>query len=218
MILSAGRGERMRPLTDRCPKPLLEVDGRPLIEHQIRRLVAAGWPEIVINLGWLGETLETALGDGARLGARLFYSPEGWPALETGGGISHALPLLGPEPFLVVNGDVWCDTDFRQLELGREDLACLLLVDNPAHNPGGDFALRDGRVETAGEPRLTFAGIGLYHPELFADAPPGAWPLAPRLRDAVSAGRVAGIHHTGEWVDVGTPDRLEQLNRKLSSL
>jgi N-acetyl-alpha-D-muramate 1-phosphate uridylyltransferase len=215
MILSAGRGERMRPLTDRCPKPLLEVDGRPLIEYQIRRLVAAGWEEIVINLGWLGDTLRLALGDGGRLGARIFYSDEGWPALETGGGISNALDLLGPEPFLVVNGDIWCDADYAGLTLASGDLACLLLVDNPAHNPGGDFALRDGRVETAGEPRYTFAGVGLYHPALFDDPPPGAWPLAPRLREAVTAGRVGGLHHQGEWMDVGTPERLEALNARL---
>lgn len=217
MILSAGRGERMRPLTDRCPKPLLEVDGRPLIEYQIRRLVAAGWKEIVINLGWLGDTLRLALGDGSRFGARIFYSDEGWPALETGGGIANALDLLGPEPFLVVNGDIWCDADLAGLALSGNDLACLLLVDNPDHNPGGDFALREGRVEAVGEPRYTFAGVGLYHPALFAQAPPGAWPLAPRLREAIDEHRVAGVKHEGQWFDIGTPERLDALNRQCQS-
>lgn len=216
MILSAGRGERMRPLTDDCPKPLLQVGGRPLIEHQIRRLADGGWREIVINLGWLGDRIRDALGDGAGLGVRLHYSEEGWPALETGGGITHALPLLGESPFLVVNGDVWCDADYGGLTLGEGDLACLLLVDNPAHNPDGDFGLGNGRVLVGDGERLTFAGIGVYHPVLFADAPAGAWPLGPRLRDAIAAGRVAGMRHRGEWVDVGTPERLEALDSKLA--
>jgi MurNAc alpha-1-phosphate uridylyltransferase len=216
MILSAGRGERMRPLTDDCPKPLLIVGGRPLIEHQIRRLADAGWREIVINLGWLGDRIRDALGDGSGLGVHLQYSEEGWPALETGGGIANALPLLGESPFLVVNGDVWCDADYGRLDLGEGDLACLLLVDNPTHNPEGDFGLRDGRVLADGGERLTFAGIGVYHPALFADAPGGAWPLGPRLREAVAAGRVAGVRHRGDWMDVGTPERLKALDTRLA--
>lgn len=216
MILSAGRGERMRPLTDDCPKPLLRVGGRPLIEHQIRRLADAGWREIVINLGWLGGRIRDTLGDGSRFGVSLHYSEEGWPALETGGGIANALPLLGESPFLVVNGDVWCDTDYTGLALSEGDLACLLLVDNPAHNPAGDFGLSNGRIVSDGDEQLTFAGIGLYHPVLFADAPPGAWPLGPRLREAIAAGRVAGVRHGGDWVDVGTPERLASLDRQLS--
>lgn len=217
MILSAGRGERMRPLTDDCPKPLLKVGGQPLIVHQIRRLAAAGWWEIVINLGWLGDRIRDTLGDGSTLGVSLHYSEEGWPALETGGGIANALPLLGESPFLVVNGDVWCDVDYARLALSDGDLACLLLVDNPVHNPEGDFGLNNGRIVDDGGERLTFAGIGLYHPALFADAPPGAWPLGPRLREAVAAGRVGGVRHPGNWVDVGTPERLESLDRQLTA-
>lgn len=216
MILSAGRGERMRPLTDDCPKPLLKVGGQPLIVHQIRRLADAGWRDIVINLGWLGGRIRDALGNGSELGVVLHYSEEGWPALETGGGIANALPLLGESPFLVVNGDVWCDADYARLALSEDDLACLLLVDNPSHNPEGDFGLSNGRVVADDGERLTFAGAGLYHPVLFADAPPGAWPLGPRLREAIAAGRVAGVRHRGDWVDVGTPERLETLDWQLA--
>lgn len=216
MILAAGRGERMRPLTDRCPKPLLPVAGRPLIEHQIRRLAGAGWRELVINLGWLGQQIREHLGDGHRLGVRIDYSDEGWPALETGGGIANALPLLGEAPFLVVNGDVWADFDPAVLALEEGDQAALLLVANPAHNPAGDFGLADGRVVDEGGERLTFSGIGLYHPSLFQAAPTGAWPLAPRLREVVAARRVAGARHTGEWHDVGTPERLSELDRRLT--
>jgi len=216
MILAAGRGKRMRPLTDQCPKPLLAVAGRPLIEHQIEALVRDGWRELVINLGWLGEQIRAALGDGARLGASIQYSEEGWPALETGGGIRQALPLLGDAPFLVVNGDVFCDAPMDGLALAEGDLATLLLVDNPGHNPEGDFALEAGRVRERGGARLTFSGVGLYHPALFADAPEGEWPLAPRLREAVRAGQVGGIHHSGFWLDVGTPERLAALEQRLS--
>jgi len=216
MILAAGRGERMRPLTDECPKPLLKVAGRPLIEHQISRLANAGWREIVINLGWLGDQIRDALGDGSALGVEIQYSQEGWPALETGGGIRHALPLLGEAPFLVVNGDVFCDADPGQLSLANGDLAALMLVDNPAHNPDGDFSLLNGRISSGDGQRLTFSGLGLYHPDLFRNAEDDAWPLAPRLHQAVDAGRVAGVKHTGIWIDVGTPDRLAGLDRYLN--
>jgi len=216
MILSAGRGQRMRPLTDNCPKPLLPVAGRPLIEYQIRLLADQGWRELVINLGWQGEQIRHHLGDGHDLGVRIAYSEEGWPALETGGGIGKALPLLGPDPFLVVNGDVYCDVDLSRLALASDDEAALVLVDNPDHHPSGDFALQDGRVALEGDRRLTFTGVGLYHPRFFDNAPAGEWPLAPRLREAIQRGRVAGTHHPGQWLDVGTPERLAALEALLS--
>ncbi|NBC48681.1 MAG: NTP transferase domain-containing protein, partial [Gammaproteobacteria bacterium] len=216
MILAAGRGERMRPLTDQRPKPLLEAGGKPLIIHQIERLRAAGFSELVINHAHLGGQIEQALGDGRALGVAIRYSPEGQgQALETGGGIHHALPLLGDGPFLVVNGDTWCDLDYRALRIAPADLAQIVLVDNPSHHPDGDFALQDGRVTDAGSPRLTFAGIGVYRPALFAACAPGAFPLAPLLRAAIAAGRCGGLHHRGHWLDIGTPERLQGLDTML---
>ena len=213
-VLAAGRGERMRPLTDHTPKPLLPVAGKPLIEWHLERLAAAGFREVVINLGWLGARIPEVLGDGRRWDLRLRYSDEGWPALETGGGLFRALPLLGAEPFLLVNGDVWCDADFAALAargLRAAELAHLLLVANPPQHPRGDFALgADGRV-TEGEPRLTYSGIGLLHPRLFEGCSDGAFPLAPLLRSAMAAGAVSGDRHEGRWVDVGTPERLAAL-------
>lgn len=240
MILAAGRGNRMRPLTDHTPKPLLAAGGRTLIEHQIMRLAAAGFTDLVINHAHLGEQIEAHLADGGRYGVAIRYSAEGRAlghdgALETGGGIRRALPLLtdGLAPFLVTNGDIWCDFDYARLAnaaaLAAGDLATLVLVDNPGHNDAGDFALYGSRVcaegatvGSRGEPtdapkRLTFAGIGVYHPALFADAEPGAFPLAPLLRRAVAAGRVGGLYHRGRWLDVGTPERLAELDRMLSS-
>lgn len=209
-VLAAGRGERMRPLTDHRPKPLLPVAGKPLIEWHLERLAAAGVGEVVINLGWLGAQIPAALGDGARWGLCLRYSDEGWPALETGGGIHRALPLLGAAPFLLVNGDVWTDADFAALVqrglLGAE-LAHLLLVPNPPQHPAGDFALDQGWVGEQGE-RLTYSGIALLHPHLFEGRSPGAFPLAPLLRSAMAAGRVSGRRHDGVWLDIGTPERL----------
>ncbi len=216
MILAAGRGERMRPLTDRVPKPLLEAGGKPLIVHHIERLVAAGFRELVINHGHLGEQVAAALGDGARWGAQIQYSPEA-PALETGGGIFRALPYLGPGPFLVINGDIWTDMNFAGLRLASGQLAHLILVDNPPHHPLGDFALTDGRVQAQGEPRLTFSGIGLYHPDLFRDCQPGPFPLAPLLRTAMAQSLVTGEHHAGIWLDIGTPERLRELDADLWS-
>ncbi len=218
MILAAGRGNRMRPLTDHTPKPLLAVGGRALIVHQIRRLRNAGITELVINHAHLGEQIEQALGDGRAYDVRIQYSPEGpGQALETGGGIHRALALLGSEPFLVVNGDIWCDLDYRCLRLGAQDLAQIVLVDNPPHHPEGDFALRAGRarLDAGADPRLTFAGIGLYRPHLFADREPGAFPLAPLLRAAMAAGRCGGLYHAGVWLDIGTPERLQALDRML---
>lgn len=214
MILAAGRGNRMRPLTDHTPKPLLAAGGKPLIVHHIERLAAAGMRDLVINHAHLGAQIESALGDGARFGVRIRYSPEG-EALETGGGIFRALPLLGPDPFLVVNGDVWADVDLGGLELGEGDLAHLVLVGNPPHHPRGDFALVQGRVCAEGEPRYTFSGIGIYRPELFAGCEPGVFPLAPLLRRAMEAGRVGGQLHGGRWFDIGTPQRLDELDRML---
>lgn len=215
MILAAGRGERMRPLTDRLPKPLLSVAGRPLIEHHLRKLAAAGYQEVVINLAWLGEKIEASLGRGAAFGVRIRYSYEPPGALETGGGILHALPLLGAEPFLVINSDIWTDCPLTPLQQPPAGLAHLVLVDNPAHHPQGDFRLCGDRVRANGEPRLTFAGIGVYRPELFHGCPPGSFPLASLLRAAMSRDRVSGVHYRGRWLDVGTPPRLNELERML---
>ena len=215
MILAAGLGTRMRPLTDRCPKPLLPVAGQPLIVHHLARLQAAGIVEIVINVSYRAEQIMATLGDGADYGVRIAWSREEAP-LETGGGIRQALGLLGEAPFLLVNGDVWCDLDPARLALGDADLAQLALVDNPDHHPDGDFHLADdGRVHAEGEPRLTFAGISLLDPTLVADEAPGAFALAPLLRRAMAEGRVGGHHHRGGWVDVGTPERLAELDRRL---
>jgi MurNAc alpha-1-phosphate uridylyltransferase len=217
MILAAGRGERMRPLTDRVPKPLLAAGGRRLIDFHLEALARAGVRDVVVNHAHLGEQIEAALGDGSGFGLRIRYSVEA-EALETGGGIYQALPLLGEGPFIVVNGDVWTDLDFGRLALGEPDLAHLVLVDNPAHHPAGDFALQGDRVTGHGEPRLTFAGVGVYRAELFASCRAGAFPLAPLLRDAMAAGRVSGRRHAGAWIDVGTPERLAALDARLSGV
>ena len=215
MILAAGRGERMRPLTDRTPKPLLEAGGKSLIQYHIEALCAAGCHELVINHAHLGEQLVARLGDGAAFGVHIDYSAEPPGALETGGGIRHALPLLGDEPFLVVNGDIWTDYPYRQLLQAPAGLAHLVLIDNPPHNPEGDFQLNDGRVAAEGAQRLTFSGIGVYSPALFADQPDTAFPLAPLLRTAMSAGQVSGEHYRGQWMDIGSPQRLQQLDWQL---
>lgn len=217
MILAAGRGERMRPLTDHTPKPLLAVGGRPLIEHHLRRFAAAGFTDVVINLAHLGDKIRQVLGDGARFGVSIHYSQEPEGALETGGGIFNALPLLDGQAFLVVNGDVWTDYPLQRLPEQPEGLAHLVLVDNPLHHPKGDFSLVDGRVSQQGEHLLTFSGIGVYRPELFADCVPGAFPLGPLLRRAIDAGRVTGEHYRGRWIDVGTPERLAQLDAELAA-
>jgi MurNAc alpha-1-phosphate uridylyltransferase len=217
MILAAGRGERLRPHTDHTPKPLLPVAGKPLIEHHIEALVAAGITELVINHAWLGDKIEAALGDGARLGACICYSVEGESALETGGGIFRALPLLDDEPFLVVNGDVVTDFDFRRLPERLNGLAHLVLVPNPPHHPVGDFALHAGQVASSGEPLWTFSGIGVYHPRLFAGCREGAFPLAPLLRQAMAKGQVTGELYRGLWIDVGTEQRLAEAEVALGS-
>ena len=215
MLLAAGRGERMRPLTDARPKPLLVVSGRPLIEWHLERLAAAGFSEVVINLSWLGEQIPAALGQGERWGLSIVYSREPWPALETGGGIFQALPLLGPEPFLLVNGDVYTDVDFRSLRLQPGDLAQLLLVPNPAHHDKGDFCLDGGRITDNGSSTLTYAGISVLSPGLFAGCTSGKFPLAPLLFAARDAGRLGGQRHDGYWLDVGTMGRLAELDAHL---
>lgn len=226
MILAAGLGTRMRPLTDHLPKPLLEVGGQPLIVWHIRHLVRAGFTDLVINHAWLGAKLEAAIGNGSAYGARITWSPEGEP-LETAGGIVKALPHLGDTPFLVVNGDIWLRYDFAHLRTGHahmEKLAHLVLVGNPEHNPGGDFAL-DGRVfagvectvRNEGEPRFTFAGVSVLHPRLFAGLEPGRRALAPLLRAAIANEQVTGEYFAGPWVDVGTPQRLEELDGQIRS-
>jgi MurNAc alpha-1-phosphate uridylyltransferase len=214
MILAAGRGERMRPLTDRTPKPLLTVGGMPLIEHTIRRLRAAGYRDLVINLGHLGEQIEERLGDGGGLGVSIRYSREPPGALETAGGIREALELLGSDPFLVINADVWCDHPLRPPAFAADALAHLVLVANPEHHPQGDFTLQDGRVGLSGGPPHTFAGIGWYRPGLFAGLPRGRRALAPLLREAITAGQVTGELHKGDWIDIGTPERLRLLDQK----
>ncbi len=222
MILAAGRGERMRPLTDHIPKPLLPVAGKPLLAWLVEKLVRAGIADIVINVSHLGEMIEDALGDGAKYGARIAYSRER-EALETAGGIVQALPLLGEAPFLVVNGDVFSDVDFACLgatavRLSADGiLAHLMLVDNPPHHPEGDFCLDRKVVVVDGEGRLTFSGIGLYHPALFAPVVPGTrCQLAALLRGPMADGRVSGEHYRGLWLDVGTPERLAGLERMLA--
>jgi N-acetyl-alpha-D-muramate 1-phosphate uridylyltransferase len=222
MILAAGRGERMRPLSDAVPKTLLRAGGRPLVAHLIERLARSGFSELVVNVSHLGALIERELGDGARHGVRIVYSREEQP-LETGGGIAYALPLLGPEPFVAVNSDIYCDFDFARLPAvaaalaGGAASAHLVLVDNPPHHAAGDFCLADGRVAADGARKLTFSGIGVYAPQLFAGIVRGAkCQLASLLRPAMAQGRVRGEHHRGLWMDIGTPERLAVLDRMLA--
>ncbi|MFG0630698.1 N-acetylmuramate alpha-1-phosphate uridylyltransferase MurU [Pseudomonas sp. xss_2] len=214
MILAAGKGERMRPLTLHTPKPLVPVAGQPLIEYHLRALAAAGVSEVVINHAWLGQQIEDHLGDGSRFGLGIRYSAEGEP-LETGGGIFKALPMLGEAPFLLVNGDVWSDYDFRQLNKPLEGLAHLVLVDNPGHHGRGDFRLQGAQVVDGDDApgTLTFSGISVLDPALFAGCQPGAFKLAPLLRQAMAQGKVTGERHGGLWVDVGTLERLAEVER-----
>lgn len=213
MILAAGRGERMRPLTDHTPKPLLLVAGKPIIEHTINQLVIAGFTDLVINHAHLGTQIEQKLGDGRQFAASIQYSPEGEQGLETAGGIINALPLLGDEVFLVVNGDIATDFDFATLKNVAVDLAHLVLVPNPSHHPEGDFGINNtGLVDEQAQEQLTFSGIGLYSPKLFYDLPAGSRKLGPLLRQAIAKRRVSGQKHSGFWLDIGTPERLQELN------
>jgi MurNAc alpha-1-phosphate uridylyltransferase len=216
-ILAAGRGERMRPLTDHTPKPLLMAGGKPLIVWHLERLAAAGFREIVINHAHLGEQIEQALGDGSKWALSIRYSPEPPGALETAGGIANALPLLGDQPFLVVNGDIWCDWDVARVRQLADRTAHLVMVANPAHHARGDFSLDGDKVVFAsGEQTLTYAGIGVFSPSFFAGVPPGAvLKLRPLLDAAIAAGTLSGERHTGRWVDVGTPQRLAELDAEL---
>jgi MurNAc alpha-1-phosphate uridylyltransferase len=211
MVLAAGRGERMRPLTDETPKALLPVRGKPLIVHHLEAMAASGVREVVINLAWLGERIRAALGDGRAWGLTIRYSDEAPQALETGGGIFQALPWLGSGPFLVVNGDVYTDFQLASLHIAADAWAQLLLVPNPLHNRVGDFALEHGQVLEQGQPRWTYSGIGLFRPELFQGCVPGRFPLRPLLHRAMAAGRLRGQLYMGEWSDVGTPERLAAL-------
>ncbi len=207
MILAAGRGERMRPLTDTVPKPLLEVGGKPLIVHLVERLARAGFTGLVVNLGYRGDQIRAALGDGRAWGVRIDYSREPENALETGGGIFQALPLL-TDPFVVVNADVATDFPFATLSAPAGALAHLVLVPNPPHHPEGDFDLVGGRVLPGKGGRYTFSGIGVYRHALFADCTAGRFPLAPLLYRAAARGRVTGEPYPGLWMDIGTPQRL----------
>jgi len=218
MVLAAGRGERLRPLTDTLPKPLVAVGGRPLISWHLAALARAGVREVVVNLSWLGEQLRAALGDGREFGVAIRYSEEGPVPLETGGGILRALPLLGPEPFLVVSGDVWTDIDFARVTLEPDALAHLVLIPNPPHHPRGDFGLEGELVVSAAHERFTYANVGLYRPEFFAGCTAVRFPLLEPLNRAIAARRVRGELHRGQWCDVGTPERLAALNAKLAAV
>ncbi len=216
MILAAGRGERLRPLTDERPKPLIEVAGKSLIEYHIENLAQAGIEDIIINTAWLAEKIHQQLGDGSNYDVNIFYSDEG-EALETAGGIINALPLLGDEAFLVVNGDIWCDFDFSTLpKLDDDKEAHLVLVDNPAHNAGGDFALQHGLIKNSGDTMYTFSGIGIYRPAFFSAQKKGISPLAPIIREKCEKDLVSGQIHSGRWTDVGTIERLQQLEAELT--
>lgn len=217
MILAAGRGERMRPLTDHTPKPLLMAGDQSLIEHHLHRLKNAGYEGVVINTHHLGEQLHEKLGNGERYGMRIQFSDESPNALETAGGIYQALPLLGDQPFLVVNGDVWCDHSLDPVTLDESDMAHLVLVENPTHHPEGDFVLEIGRVQQDGQNKMTFSGIGWYRPELFQNLSSGKQALGPLLRKAMDQNLVSGESFQGSWMDIGTPERLDSLRQQLAT-
>lgn len=222
MILAAGRGERMRPLTDRTPKPLLTVAGKAMIQYHIEALAAAGMREIVINLAWLGQQIRSAIGDGSQFGVRVHYSDEGDAALETGGGVFKALPLLagpsGTDPFVVVSGDVWTEYPLGDVgtKLSDTDIAHFVVVSNPEFHSRGDFGLADGRLTDSGE-RYTYANIGVMRPEFFAGCQAAKFPLAPLMFDWIRKGRVSGELFRGVWHNVGTPQQLQQIDQEASA-
>ena len=213
MILAAGRGERLRPLTDTVPKSLVEVRGRSLLERHLETLYEAGIETVVINLGWLGEKIVARIGAGSGHGLRVIYSQEGDRVLETGGGIHKALPFLGSDPFLVINADILTDMPVPDVDLADDSLGHLVLVPTPAYRDHGDFDLRDGLVRNSDHASLTFSGVAVYRPEFFAGCEAGRFPLAPLLREAADAGRLQGSLYDGRWADVGTQARLDELNR-----
>jgi MurNAc alpha-1-phosphate uridylyltransferase len=215
MILAAGRGKRLRPLTDTLPKPLVPIAGKPLIEYHLEALAAGGFQQIVINQGHLGSQLPEALGDGRRWGVNIHWSDEQPEALETGGGIFKALPLLGAAPFLVVNGDVWTDYPLVRLRAVKCDWAHLVMVPNPSHNPAGDFSLEGARIRETGESRLTYSGIGVFNPRLFGSCRAGKFSVVPLLRTAMTEHLVTGEKFSGAWDDIGTPERLDKLNQAM---
>ncbi len=228
LVFAAGKGERMRPLTNTVPKPLLEAGGKPLLVWHLEKLSAIGVREVVVNISWLADCFEPALGDGSRWGLRLYYSREGAEPLETGGGMHKALDLLGDTPFLAVNGDIWTDYDFSRLPNAPAGLAHLVMVDNPPQHPRGDFHL-DGKAQLhdGGAPTLTYSGIGLYRPQILdgwrdvigaapgVELDPPRFKLAPLLKSAMARGQISGEHHRGRWTDVGTPERLAALDAQL---
>jgi len=215
MILAAGRGERLRPLTDDMPKSLVEVGGQSLLERHLGHVQAAGIRTVVINLGWLGERIVERIGSGRRLGLEVVYSPEGDNILETGGGIHKALPVLGEEPFLVINADVFTDMPVPSIELADDHLGHLVMVPSPPYREGGDFDIEDGLITNTTGQSLTFSGVAIYRPELFAGCTPGRFPLAPLLRDAANRRRLSGSLYQGLWADIGTPERLEAVRAQV---
>jgi len=216
MILAAGRGERMRPLTDEKPKPLLPANGIPLIDYHLAALARGGIGDIIINLAWRGSQIRDWVGDGSKYGINVSYSDEGSEALETGGGVYRALSWLGEAPFWLVNGDIFCSYDYVERGLADQSLGHLVMVPNPGHNPGGDFSLAAGRVIRPAEHTLTYAGVAVLHPDLFAGASGGKFPLAPLLDQAIERNVLSGELFTGRWLDVGTPQRLAALDRLLA--
>ena len=216
MILAAGRGERLRPLTDTTPKPLLDVGGKRLIEHHLDRLATAGFREVVINLCHLGDQIRDTLGDGSNWGLSIHYSPEPVGALGTGGGIKQALPLLGDSPFAIINGDVFTSYPLARLRVIKCDYSHLVLVPNPAHHPGGDFALKGGYVNEDSEPRYTFSGISVYHPRFFDSAAIGSFSIVPMLQSSMALQRVTGEIYKGIWHDIGTLERLKTLRNQIT--
>ncbi len=212
MVLAAGRGVRLRPLTDSTPKALIEVQGQSLLERHLRVMHDGGIRDVVINLGWLGKAIRDRIGNGDAYGLSVHYSDEGENVLETGGGIFRALPLLGDEPFLVVNADVFTDMPIPDIALSADSVGHLVLVDIPAYRRHGDFDLVDGKVKNAEKPLLTFSGVAFYRPEFFSDAEPGRFSIVPMLQQAADAGRLQGSYYDGIWADVGTPERLSLCN------